>query len=47
VARALTGHRTDSVFTRYNITDANNLEEAARALAAYQQRLATATEPKP
>lgn len=43
VARTLTGHRTDSIFTRYNITDATDLEQAAANLARYQERLATET----
>jgi integrase len=43
VARKITGHKTDSIFSRYNITDENDLAEAARKLeiaAEVQQKLA-------
>ena len=40
VARKLTGHKTDSIFTRYNITDDRDLREAAGRLAAYDEVLA-------
>ena len=40
VARKITGHATDSIFSRYNITDENDLADAARKLeiAAKLQR---------
>jgi hypothetical protein len=39
VAKSITGHRTDSVYSRYNITSAEDLADAlgrARAYAAEQ-----------
>ena len=34
VAKLISGHQTDSVFDRYDITDATDLAEAARKLEA-------------
>jgi integrase len=45
VAMDMTGHKTDSVFRRYNITDTQDLREAQRKMARYreeqQQKVAT------
>jgi len=41
VAMAITGHRTESVFSRYNITDGLDLAEAAEKLVAYVETLPT------
>jgi len=38
VVMAISGHKTRSVFDRYNIVDERNLEHAARSLSAYFQR---------
>ena len=35
VAMTLTGHKTRSIFERYNITSPNDLREAAQRLDAY------------
>jgi hypothetical protein len=32
VARKISGHETDSIFSRYNITDENDLADAAEKL---------------
>ena len=32
VARKISGHETDSIFSRYNITDESDLADAARKL---------------
>jgi hypothetical protein len=38
VAMQLTGHKTRSVFERYNIVSEGDLLEAARKLSAVEQR---------
>jgi integrase len=40
VARSISGHETDSIFSRYNITDENDLADAARKLEI-SRKLAT------
>src|SRR5439155_232600 len=35
VAQQFTGHVTPTIFSRYNITDARDLEDAAQKLAAF------------
>jgi Phage integrase family len=42
VARKISGHETDSIFSRYNITDENDLADAARKLEI-SRKLATAS----
>jgi integrase len=37
VARRITGHKTDSVFSRYNVTTESDLRDAAEKLAAYMK----------
>ncbi len=44
VAMAISGHKTRSIFDRYNIVDERDLERAARSLSAYfQQQTVTLT----
>jgi hypothetical protein len=38
VAIAITGHKTRSVFERYNIVSEGDLQEAARKLAAHSSK---------
>jgi hypothetical protein len=38
-----TGHRTDAVFQRYNITDDADKRDAARKVADYRAKKAAAT----
>jgi Phage integrase family len=42
VARKISGHETESIFSRYNITDENDLADAARKLEI-SRKLATAS----
>lgn len=37
IARAISGHKTEAVFERYNITDETDLRTAAAAMAAFNQ----------
>ena len=39
VAKAISGHQTDSVFQRYNVTDERDLSEAMRRRTEYEKRL--------
>jgi hypothetical protein len=39
VAMMISGHKTESVFERYNITDNRNLEDATRKTQAYIAQL--------
>jgi len=41
VAMAISGHRTRSVFDRYNVTSEQDLEQAAQALDAYHESMGT------
>ncbi|MCH7923528.1 MAG: tyrosine-type recombinase/integrase [Nitrospinae bacterium] len=41
VAMAISGHRTRSVFDRYNVTSEQDLEQAAQALDAYHASMGT------
>jgi len=34
VAKKISGHKTDCIFSRYNIVDANDLADAAQKLQA-------------
>jgi len=46
VARKISGHETESIFSRYNITDENDLADAARKLEIkleISRKLATAS----
>jgi integrase len=43
VAMAISGHRTDSVFRRYDITSETDLREAVRKVTAYVESLPTAS----
>ena len=38
VAMSISGHKTDSVFRRYNITDATDIKDAVRKVAAFRKR---------
>jgi hypothetical protein len=37
VAKKISGHQTDSVFSRYNITDENDLADAAAMIQARRE----------
>jgi hypothetical protein len=37
VAMKITGHRTNSIFKRYNISDGADLREALRSVATYRK----------
>ena len=41
VAMAISGHKTRSIFDRYNITSESDLEQAARSLDAYHASVGT------
>ncbi len=43
VAKAISGHTTDSMFERYNITDERDLVEANEKRSAYEDRLSRAS----
>jgi hypothetical protein len=37
VAKKISGHQTDSIFSRYNITDENDLADAAAMIQARRE----------
>ena len=41
IAMAISGHKTRSIFDRYNITSESDLEQAARSLDAYHASVGT------
>ena len=43
VAKAITGHKTDVMFSRYNITDEADLREGMEKMSAYVATLPTET----
>ena len=43
VAKSITGHLTDSMFSRYNITDEGDLREGMEKVSAYLATLPTQT----
>ncbi len=45
VAMMVSGHKTRSVFDRYNIVSDQDLREAARKMQAYHERLSQTSEP--
>jgi integrase len=46
IAMKITGHKTESVFERYNITDSRDIQGAGKALAAYLEE-AKKAQPQP
>ena len=48
VAMAITGHRTEAIYRRYDIVDATDLSQAGSKLAAYlKQQAEAATKDQP
>ena len=41
VAMAITGHKSETIYRRYNIVSASDIREAGQKLARYVEKLAT------